>query len=90
MVKYWPANQVNNADRIVLAESGGNAWAIDYDRDGTVDRGLFQVNSIHASLVHGDLQSLFNPDVNVQTAAKVWAKSGWCAWTTAKKIGLCE
>ena len=32
---------------VALAESNGNPDAIDYDGNGTVDRGLWQINSVH-------------------------------------------
>jgi len=32
---------------VALAESNGNPDAIDHDGNGTVDRGLWQINSVH-------------------------------------------
>jgi Lysozyme like domain len=32
---------------VALAESGGDPSATDHDRNGTTDRGLWQINSIH-------------------------------------------
>lgn len=75
----------------MMAESGGDPWATDYDYDGTVDRGCWQVNSIHAALVHGDLQSLYDPVTNAKVAAEILATNkSWCPWTTAKKLHLCK
>jgi hypothetical protein len=34
---------------VALAESGGDPLATDHDRDGTVDRGLWQINSVHTA-----------------------------------------
>lgn len=34
---------------VALAESGGDASATDYDANGTVDRGLWQINSVHSA-----------------------------------------
>jgi hypothetical protein len=34
---------------VALAESGGDPLATDYDRNGTVDRGLWQINSVHSA-----------------------------------------
>lgn len=71
-------------------ESGGNTWAVDHDSNGTTDYGAMQINSIHARLVQGNLQTLFNPTTNIQVASEIWQHSGWCAWTTAHELGLCE
>jgi soluble lytic murein transglycosylase-like protein len=88
--EYFPAGQVNNALAVIQAESGGNRWAIDYDRDGSVDRGGMQINSIHAAMVSGDLTRLYDPATNVRVGAEIWQHSGWCAWTTARQLGLCK
>jgi len=52
------------------------------NRDGSVDYGLFQINSIHADMVGGNLESLRDPATNIATAYKVYAARGWNAWST--------
>lgn len=53
--------------------------------DGSVDYGLFQVNSTHADLVGGNLESLRVPAVNIATAYKIYAGSNnWSPWSTFK------
>lgn len=68
---------------ICEAESRGNPDAIGYNTNGSVDRGLMQVNSIHADLVGGNLASLFNPATNIKVAYSL-SKHGtdWSAWST--------
>jgi len=34
---------------VALAESSGDPAATDYDANGTIDRGLWQINSVHAA-----------------------------------------
>lgn len=67
-----------------MAESGGKA-AIDNagtNTDGSVDYGLMQVNSIHADMVGGDLESLRNPQVNVRVAYSLSHQGNdWTAWS---------
>lgn len=65
------------AAAIALAESGGDPNAVDYDSNGTVDRGLFQVNSIHGAL------STFDPGRNTLGAIQI-SRNGtdWTPWTT--------
>ena len=92
IAKYFPANQVDNALRIMAAESGGVPTRDNrgLNRDGSVGYGLMQINSIHADMVNGDLESLRNPDVNVRVAASIYGGRGWCAWSTAPSLNLCD
>jgi soluble lytic murein transglycosylase-like protein len=66
-----------------MAESRGNPTATGYNSDGSVDRGLMQVNSIHADMVNGDLSALYSPAINIKIAYSL-SKSGtdWSAWST--------
>lgn len=50
--------------------------------NGSVDRGLFQVNSIHADMVNGNLAALYNPTTNVATAYRIYSGGGWKRWST--------
>lgn len=52
--------------------------------DGSVDYGLFQVNSIHAEMVGGDLERLRDPETNVRIAHQIYVAAGWTAWSTFK------
>ena len=65
------------AAAIAMAESGGNPNATDYDSNGSVDRGLWQINSIHGA------QSTFDPTGNAQAAIMISANgSDWSPWVT--------
>lgn len=70
------------ATAICMAESRGNTLASYANTNGTVDRGLFEVNSIHADLVHGNLASLYDARTNVTVAHELWKGKGWAPWTT--------
>lgn len=53
--------------------------------DGSTDYGLFQVNSIHADMVGGNLESLRTPSVNVAVAYSLSHHgTNWTAWSTYK------
>ncbi len=52
--------------------------------DGSVDRGLFQVNSCHADKVQGTLSKLYDTATNIAVAYRIYSGSGWRAWTTYK------
>lgn len=60
---------------IAMAESGGNPRATNNNSNGTVDRGLWQINS-----VHGYKGNMFNPLTNARAALKVYKKQGLGAW----------
>jgi len=69
----WP---VAEALSVLRCESEGDAAAY---RDGNY--GLFQINSIHAWRVGGDLAALFDPTTNVRVAFEVWRdNAGWGPW----------
>lgn len=62
------------------AESGWDPKAINYNTNGSTDKGLWQINSIHtAILATGDP---FDPSANARMAKAVFDGSGWPAWTT--------
>jgi hypothetical protein len=67
------------AAAVALAESGGNQSATNHNTNGSTDKGLFQINSIHGPLSSYDLKR------NVKAAIKI--SSGgrdWSPWVTYK------
>jgi hypothetical protein len=64
---------------IALAESGGNTDATNTNTNGSVDTGLWQINS-----VHGFGGNLKDPRVNAQAAKAVFDKQSYTAWTVFK------
>ena len=79
----WPEDAIPTGIAIVLAESGGNPRAVNTaNRNGSVDYGLFQINTVHGSLLsQGDK---FNPVDNARMALKVYKQAGnsWKPWST--------
>lgn len=67
------------AAAVALAESGGVAGASNSNTDGSTDRGLWQINSVHGS------QSTFDPIANVKAAIAI-SNNGknWNPWVTFK------
>jgi hypothetical protein len=63
---------------IAKAESGMNPQAVNYNRNGSIDTGLFQVNSVHGY----DGLSLFDPEKNIKAAREIYDKQGIQAWTS--------
>ena len=65
---------------IAIAESGGRPNAVSgRNKNGTVDRGLWQINS-----VHGYGTSSLDPKANAKQAVGVYHSQGLNAWTTFK------
>lgn len=73
------------AAAIALAESGGNPNAVnDKNTNGSIDRGLWQINSVHGAL------SVLDPLANARAAVQI-SKNGsdWHPWCTAWSNGRC-
>jgi hypothetical protein len=65
------------AAAIALAESGGNPNALNHNTNGSIDRGLWQINSVHGT------QSTLDPLANAQAAVAISNHgSNWQPWTT--------
>lgn len=64
------------AAAVAMAESGGDPRALGRNQDGSVDRGLWQINSVHGAL------SVFDQVANAKAAVKI-SKDGtyWKPWT---------
>lgn len=64
------------AAAIALGESGGNPNAVNRNTNGSIDRGLWQINSIH-----GD-KSTFDVDGNAKSAIAISSNgTNWKPWT---------
>ncbi len=80
LTEYFPANQINNAKLVIKCESGGRPNAINKNRNGSTDTGLFQLNSIHHYA--GDLT---DPETNIKYASQLYQGHGWQPWYSSKK-----
>ncbi len=67
-------------------ESRNDPYAIHYNTNGSVDRSLWQINSIHAAKYAG--RDIFDPVVNAEVAWQIYQSSGWRAWAVAPKCGV--
>lgn len=80
--KLWikaggPPAMAGTMAAIAMAESGGRSGAKHVNSDGSVDRGIWQINSVHG---YGD--SSFNALQNAKQAVAIYNGSGLGAWTT--------
>lgn len=67
------------AAAVALAESGGNPNAIGHNTDGSVDRGLWQINSVHGSLSTTDITANAKAAISISNNG-----TNWQPWTTFK------
>jgi hypothetical protein len=72
------------AAAIAMAESGGNANASNVNTNGTIDRGLWQINNTNGS------GSSFDVMTNTRTAIRMSNNgASWRPWCTAYSDGAC-
>lgn len=65
------------AAAIAMAESGGNSNALNHNTNGSIDRGLWQINSSHGQ------QSTTDPLANARAAVAISGDgSNWHPWST--------
>lgn len=78
----WTGDDVAIGVAIIKAESGGNPGAVNVaNGDGSVDRGLWQINSVHDGTLPG--QNRFDPAVSTQLARGIYRDAGgWTPWST--------
>lgn len=79
----FPRNVVPTGIAIALAESGGDATIVGGpNSNGTYDYGLFQINSVHSSLL--SQYDWRNPRDNTIMAYEIWRDAGksWHPWAT--------
>jgi hypothetical protein len=68
---------------IAKCESGFNPESIGVNKNGTVDRGVFQLNTVHH---HITSSCAFDARCNIDTAYELFKKQGWRPWVCAKKV----
>jgi hypothetical protein len=84
LAQLWTRNGGSKATAalavaVAMAESGGRADAQNHNTNGSTDRGLWQINSVHGSL------STFDPNANAKAAVAIsHAGLDWTPWTTFK------
>lgn len=66
---------------IALAESGGRTDATNANTNGTMDKGVWQINTVHDEKLPG--QDRFDPNVNAQLMAQISSNgTNWQPWST--------
>ncbi len=80
-----PENQLATCAAIAMAESSLNPLAVNTkNSDGSTDRGLWQINSVHCQPTGPyNAQALFDPAYNAAAMAAIYrARGNWSDWST--------
>jgi Lysozyme like domain len=75
------------AAEIAMAESSGQQHATNWNTNGTVDRGLWQINSIWRGLSTYDAAGNARAAVQISHDGTDW--SPWVTWQTGAYAGKC-
>ena len=69
-----------NIERVMWCESEYNTTAIHINKSGSIDRGLMQINDIHAPEYTSLNLDMFNPDDNATYAIILINREGLTPW----------
>jgi soluble lytic murein transglycosylase-like protein len=72
---------VSIAYAICMAESGGNPKAYNVNSNGSNDKGLMQINSIHVNSGLISDEGRYDPQQNIASAYAIYKGSGFRAWS---------
>jgi len=81
LIKEYFGEHSEDAFKVLDCENKTlNPRAVNYNRNGTVDRGLFQLNS-----AYWGGEENFDPETNVKKARMIFDRAGgkWTPWTCA-------
>jgi hypothetical protein len=77
--KFGPF-ECKTALAIAKAESGLKEDAVNINKNGTIDIGIFQINSVHFNQEGCSLKDIVFAEKNVDCAHKIFEKQGWEPW----------
>lgn len=73
---------------VIYCESSGYSKATGYNRDGSVDQGLFQFNNRTEKWLEDDIYNkeldMYDPETNVKAARWLSFYDGWHHWNSSK------
>jgi hypothetical protein len=87
--KHFPEDMAPTFVRIAQAESSGNPYAVNTNKNGTKDHGLYQINDAHlkeltdAGIIRSK-EDLYVPDNATRAAAWLHKKYGTKPWDASK------
>ena len=85
--KYFKSEDEALALTVLFCESSGNPKAHGHNRNGTIDKGLFQFNSKTEKWLEEDIYNkeldMYDPETNVKAARWLSLNSGWHHWNSS-------
>jgi hypothetical protein len=81
--KYGVRN-IELLKKIIYCESKWDEFAINVNKNNTIDRGLLQLNTIHENKVKALGMDITNPDNNLEFAIKLFAEEGTRHWRSSQ------
>lgn len=86
IIETFPED-AETALKIAKCESELNPSAVNNrNKNGSVDKGLYQINSVHDKRVRELDLDLFDTDDNLKIARLLYEEHGWKPWVCSKKI----
>lgn len=81
-------DEADNAFLILDCENKNlNPKATNHNKDGSIDRGIFQINSVHLKgKARG--KDLFDYKQNIEVAHRIYSEQGWSPWSCSHKVGV--
>jgi hypothetical protein len=94
--RHFPARVVDDALRLVFYESSGDPNAVHLNTNGTLEVGLFQMNSgnmqgFGVNTLERWRELMSHPETNVKAALRLWREAGerfGKDWVTARKHAI--
>jgi hypothetical protein len=80
-----PPTQAATMTCLALHESKFDVKAINFNDNGTIDRGLFQINSIWVKELGIPETKLFNLHTNIRVALHIYEVQGVKAWAVHRR-----
>lgn len=81
-------DEAENAFKVLSCENKGlNPKAVNHNRNGSIDQGIFQINNIHRN-GKAKGKDMFDYRQNIEVAHQIFLEQGWSPWTCSHKVGV--
>ena len=82
--EWGKLGQREQAYAVIQCESRWDEYAVNVNRNGSKDFGLYQINTIHKI----PNECAFDYKCATEFAIKLWEKQGWSPWVCANNLGI--
>ncbi len=88
ITNYFQAQDEALALTVLYCESSGREKATGYNKDGSLDQGLFQFNNRTEKWLEDDIYNkdldMYDPETNIKAARWLSYYDGWHHWNSSK------